>query len=155
MGVEVVNLGDDIDIFDDPIEIDTKQIQTEEANVNLDKESTPYQQARRADSFWVRQMHILGELANIDNAVLELSDGNISHTVAFKGLIKGEDDYYVHYIDSWGTERGSFLQAGKNIAGCEAEELEPGNLIIPAEQLINVLDSAVTIRAGIKDESDE
>jgi hypothetical protein len=102
--------------------------------------------ARRADAKWVSGMDIIGTVfAGIDDgkpAILSLSDGITSHAVMAVGYRKGPEEYLVLYQDP--SRHGSFLEAGKNVAGCAAElQDRPGLWAIRASQLCEVLDTAI------------
>jgi hypothetical protein len=102
-------------------------------------------EARYLDGRWVFCMEIFARLKS--SAAMAISDGVTSHMVAVTQVVRGEQDYQAVYIDSWGSQRGSMLQAGKNIAGCAAVPClqKPGSWAISLGELSAVLDS-VTLR---------
>jgi hypothetical protein len=146
MGVEFsTDVEPQID-FPEPTEIATSHSQTEEAQVRSAVPSSAQDSARKADRDWVEHMDLLGRMSGEAGAgILALSDGFTSHMVTLSSVAKGADDYWVTYVDPWPPERGSFLEEGKNVAGCTATCLQEQVWIIRAEELFRVLDSAIVI----------
>ena len=120
---------------------------TEEAQLVRNEPKTIRERARLADLIWIVHMKQLAAMTGDVMGIMALSDGVTSHMVNSCGVFKGPDDFIVAYHDPWPPERGSFLEQGKNIAGCEAKLREDGSglWVIAAEELFRVLDSVVTL----------
>ena len=103
-----------------------------------------------------KYVNVVGMLHKLRNgpAILALSDGVTNHCVTSSGISVDGRTYWIYYMDPWGVDRGSFLQKGKNVAGVEARPAEgqPGMWAITHEELIRVLDSAITIDPNKKGE---
>lgn len=155
MAVEFLADGDFQFDFSEPIEIPIGHSQTEEAQFKSGGRTSAQGLARKADRDWVKQMDLLGRMSEKDRmAILALSDGFTSHTVNLVSVAKDADDYWVTYLDPWPPERGSFLEDGKNVAGCTATCLDKQFWIIRADELFRVLDSAILIEPAKKNDAE-
>jgi hypothetical protein len=135
--------------FPEPAELATCSIRTEDVQIELGPVVSSLADARLADARWVAYMLCLRQLKDgfCENklAMLALNDGVTAHWVVAEAFGTGPDDYLLRYVDSAPLELGSFLEAGKNVAGCAASRCEgdPGKWLISTEELFNVLDEAI------------
>jgi hypothetical protein len=134
--------GSDVDPseFGKPEEVPVLSVKTEPVQVRVETGNSVQRDARQADSKWVFCMSTIAVLPS-EMGVLALSDGVTNHMVNSLRVEKSEDDYLLIYDEPWETQRGSFLEAGKNVGGCAAERRSDGSWAIPARQLWRVLDS--------------
>lgn len=109
--------------------------------------------ARRMDERWVSTMSALGRCVpelrepSRRGIILFVSDGLTSHCILGVDINVVEGEYQVMYMDPWGPERGSLLQAGRNVAGCTAKPVDgrPGFWLVGVRQLAIVLDDAMLV----------
>ena len=149
MAINFTELADDQVDFGKPREIQILSARIEAVQSRVETGDGRRRDARLADSRWVFCMDAIAGFGE-ELAILALSDGVTCHMVTACRVEKGVDDYLVIIADPWGPELGSFLQEGRNVAGCAAQLSADGYWAIPAGQLWRVLDSATII--GPKDD---
>jgi hypothetical protein len=85
-------------------------------------------------------LDVLVRLGERARGLLLISDGNMSHAISLARAtaLPGESPR-IHFMDSWGEERGSFLEPGRNLAGVRARREGGGVFSITLEEAGDVL----------------